>query len=192
MGAADGTFCRRGGPFAELPERLDDYVGEDNPMRVVDVFVDNLDLTVLGFDRAIAQPTGRPGYHPRVVVPTIAAILSSYTGNAMTKPSTHGAPLSGNPGVTSCVTIPAPMAMGLHTACPGRRDMFDQQRRWCYGNANTDDNMGVRRGRANERCGGETKAGDLGLFMTDRFINCCSSVIPRRNASWATFQPPPH
>lgn len=46
-----------------LPERLDDYVTDDNPVRVVDVFVDNLDLTALGFHRAIAQATGRPGYH---------------------------------------------------------------------------------------------------------------------------------
>ncbi len=51
-----------------LPERLDDYVTEDNPVRVVDVFVDNLDLAALGFDRAIAQATGRPGYHPATLL----------------------------------------------------------------------------------------------------------------------------
>lgn len=51
-----------------LPERLDDYVTEDNPVRVVDVFVDNLDLTALGFDRTIAQATGRPGYHPATLL----------------------------------------------------------------------------------------------------------------------------
>ena len=34
-----------------FPERLDDYVGEDNPVRVVDVFVDELDLGGLGFSR---------------------------------------------------------------------------------------------------------------------------------------------
>jgi transposase len=51
-----------------LPERLEDYVTEDNPVRVVDVFVDNLDLTALGFDRAIAQTTGRPGYHPATLL----------------------------------------------------------------------------------------------------------------------------
>lgn len=45
-----------------LPDRLDDYVTEDNPVRVVDAFVHNLDLTALGFERAIAQATGRPGY----------------------------------------------------------------------------------------------------------------------------------
>lgn len=51
-----------------LPERLDDYVMEDNPVRVVDVFVDNLDLATLGFDRVIAQATGRPGYHPSTLL----------------------------------------------------------------------------------------------------------------------------
>jgi transposase len=51
-----------------LPERLDDYVTEDNPVRVVDVFVDHLDLTTLGFDRVHAQATGRPGYHPATLL----------------------------------------------------------------------------------------------------------------------------
>ncbi len=51
-----------------LPERLDDYVTEDNPVRVVDVFVDHLDLATLGFDRVQAQATGRPGYHPATLL----------------------------------------------------------------------------------------------------------------------------
>ena len=51
-----------------FPERLDDYIGEDNPVRVVDVFVDELDLGVLGFDRVEPCATGRPGYHPSVLL----------------------------------------------------------------------------------------------------------------------------
>ena len=43
-----------------LPERLEDYVCEDNPVRVVDVFVDSLDLQSLGFDGAQPALTGRP------------------------------------------------------------------------------------------------------------------------------------
>jgi hypothetical protein len=43
---------------------LDDYVSEDNPVRVVDVFVDELDLAVLGFDGVVPAATGRAGYHP--------------------------------------------------------------------------------------------------------------------------------
>jgi transposase len=47
-----------------FPERLDDWVDEDNPVRVVDVFVDALDLAQLGFERALPAETGRPAYHP--------------------------------------------------------------------------------------------------------------------------------
>ena len=45
-----------------LPEYLDDYVAEDNPVRVIDVFVDELDLGALGFDGVIPEATGRPAY----------------------------------------------------------------------------------------------------------------------------------
>ncbi|MBE9554975.1 MAG: IS1182 family transposase, partial [Proteobacteria bacterium] len=51
-----------------FPERLEDYVDEDNPVRVVDVFVDELDLGGLGFGRVEPQATGRPGYHPSVLL----------------------------------------------------------------------------------------------------------------------------
>jgi len=51
-----------------LPECLDDYVGDDNPVRVVDVFVEQLDLVALGFDGAIASATGRPAYHPATLL----------------------------------------------------------------------------------------------------------------------------
>lgn len=51
-----------------LPECLDDFVGADNPVRVVDVFVDELDLRGLGFDRVDPRSTGRPGYHPSVLL----------------------------------------------------------------------------------------------------------------------------
>ena len=51
-----------------FPERLDDYIGEDNPVRVIDVFVDGLDLGGLGFGRIMPQETGRPGYHPSVLL----------------------------------------------------------------------------------------------------------------------------
>ncbi len=43
-----------------LPECLDDFVAEDNPVRVVDVFVDELDLRELGFERVGPRSTGRP------------------------------------------------------------------------------------------------------------------------------------
>ena len=51
-----------------FPERLDDWVGEDHLARVVDLFVDQLDLGTLGFQRYAAARTGRPGYHPAVLL----------------------------------------------------------------------------------------------------------------------------
>src|SRR6476660_7577554 len=47
-----------------LPECLDDWVDECNPVRAVDVFVDALELRDLGFDGVDTAATGRPGYHP--------------------------------------------------------------------------------------------------------------------------------
>ena len=49
-----------------FPDCLEDYVGEDNPVRVVDVFVDKLDLGGMGFTRVEPEATGRPGYQPWV------------------------------------------------------------------------------------------------------------------------------
>ena len=51
-----------------FPERLEDWSGDDNPVRVIDVFVDELDLGGLGFDRVAPRATGRPGYHPSVLL----------------------------------------------------------------------------------------------------------------------------
>jgi transposase len=56
------------GQGALLPEHLDDYVTEDNPVRVVDVFVNELDLYSLGFERVRPARTGRPAYHPAVLL----------------------------------------------------------------------------------------------------------------------------
>ena len=47
-----------------LPAAVEDYVGPENPVRFIDAFVDQLDLTSLGFVRARPERTGRPGYHP--------------------------------------------------------------------------------------------------------------------------------
>jgi transposase/CheY-like chemotaxis protein len=50
-----------------FPERLDDYVGEDHAVRVIDVFIDDLDVSGLGF-KAEPAATGRPGYHPKMML----------------------------------------------------------------------------------------------------------------------------
>jgi transposase len=51
-----------------LPDRLEDYVHEDNPVRVVDAFVEALDFGSLGFDAANRAGGGRPAYHPAVLL----------------------------------------------------------------------------------------------------------------------------
>src|SRR5271166_6661157 len=51
-----------------LPDCLDDCVGEDNPVRIVDAFIDELDLAVLGFDGVVPEVTGRPAYHPSTLL----------------------------------------------------------------------------------------------------------------------------
>src|SRR6201984_1040514 len=51
-----------------FPASLDDYVTEDNPVRAVDVFVDGLDLDKLGFAGVQPLDTGRPSYHPGVML----------------------------------------------------------------------------------------------------------------------------
>jgi len=51
-----------------LPECLDDWISDDNPVRVIDVFVDELDLAELGFGRVDPKATGRPAYHPSVLL----------------------------------------------------------------------------------------------------------------------------
>src|SRR5512144_246012 len=51
-----------------LPTCLDDYIAEDNPVRAVDAFVEELDLKALGFAGADPAVTGRPSYHPAVLL----------------------------------------------------------------------------------------------------------------------------
>jgi len=51
-----------------FPECLEDWIGEDNPVRVIDVFVDHLDLGELGFSGVDPERTGRPSYHPSALL----------------------------------------------------------------------------------------------------------------------------
>ena len=61
-----------------LPECLDDYIEAENPVRVIEVFVDELDLGELGFAGVEPLATGRPSYHP-------AVLLKIYTAHAETR-----------------------------------------------------------------------------------------------------------
>jgi hypothetical protein len=51
-----------------FPESLDDWVDENNPVRVIDAFFDALDLRALGFDGVMPEATGRPSHHPAVLL----------------------------------------------------------------------------------------------------------------------------
>jgi transposase len=51
-----------------LPECLDDFIGEDNPVRVIDAFVDALDLAEMSFEGVEPAATGRLSYHPSVLL----------------------------------------------------------------------------------------------------------------------------
>ena len=51
-----------------FPECLEDWICEDNPVRVIDVFVEGLDLAELRFDGVDPEATGRPSYHPSVLL----------------------------------------------------------------------------------------------------------------------------
>jgi transposase len=61
----EGTDRGQGTLF---PECLEDWIDENNPVRVIDVFVDELDLAELGFDGVAPEVTGRPAYHPSVLL----------------------------------------------------------------------------------------------------------------------------
>jgi transposase len=51
-----------------LPESVEDYVGADNPVRIVEAFVEQLDLREMGFEGTDPRATGRPAYHPSIMV----------------------------------------------------------------------------------------------------------------------------
>lgn len=58
-----------------FPEKLDDFVSEDNPARVIDVFIDKLDISGLGF-RSETLSAGRPGYHPEPCLSSMSTAIS--------------------------------------------------------------------------------------------------------------------
>jgi len=51
-----------------FPESLEEYIGEDNTVHVIDAYVDELDLLSMGFERVQPKVTGRPGYHPSILL----------------------------------------------------------------------------------------------------------------------------
>ena len=64
------------GQISFLPECVEDYVDEENPVRVIDAFVDSLDMAALGFEKAEPAQTGRPAYDPRDLLKRKSAVMS--------------------------------------------------------------------------------------------------------------------
>jgi transposase len=60
--------ARIGGQSTLFPDCLEDWIDENNPVQVIDVFVDELDLGELGFDGVAPEGTGRPSYHPSLLL----------------------------------------------------------------------------------------------------------------------------
>src|ERR1700741_3990431 len=69
----EGEDRRQG---ALLPHCLEDYVTENNPVRVIEAFIDELDLATLGFDCVVPGTTGRPAYHPATLLRSISTAIS--------------------------------------------------------------------------------------------------------------------
>lgn len=70
-----------------FPAQLEDYVAEENPVRVIDLFVDELDLEQLGFWRVSPKLAGRPAYDPAVILKLyiygyLNHVRSGLSGNA--------------------------------------------------------------------------------------------------------------
>jgi len=73
-----------------FPESLEDYIAADNPVRVIDAFVNGLDLKRLGFDRAEPSATGRPAYEPAVMLKIyVYGYLNRLTTTRVLEQETH-------------------------------------------------------------------------------------------------------
>ena len=65
-----------------LPTSLEDYVSEENPVRVIEVFIDELDLAALGFAGMTPAATGRPAYHPSTLLRFTSTAISTACSRA--------------------------------------------------------------------------------------------------------------
>ena len=91
-----------------LPECLDDFIAEDNPVRVVDAFVEELDLQGLGFDGAQPAETGRPSYHPAVL---LRIYIYGYLNQIQRRPA--------------CRRYRSPQGNRMRARCARKRDALD-------------------------------------------------------------------
>src|ERR1700730_10059305 len=92
--SVEGENCQQ---MILLPDCLDDEVVEDNPVRVIDVFIDELDLAALGFEGMLPATMGRPAYHP-------ATLLKVYLYGYFNRGSRRAAASNVRPGATSSIS----------------------------------------------------------------------------------------
>ena len=83
----EGVARDQGGLF---PAHLEDFVDEDNPVRAVDAFVEMLDLRALGFAAIDPSGTGRPGYHPAMLLKLFTLMLFEM----LWMPNVYGGPMN--------------------------------------------------------------------------------------------------
>ena len=82
-----------------FPDRLEDWIDDDNAVRVIDVFVDELELFDMGFERVAPHWTGRPSYHPAVL---LKLYIYGYLNRVQSSPriKSGAGSWSGRPGAT--------------------------------------------------------------------------------------------
>ena len=66
-----------------LPDSLEDYVTDENPVRVIDVFIDEMDFAAMGFAGVAPEATGRPAYHPATLLKSISMAISIASNRAV-------------------------------------------------------------------------------------------------------------
>src|SRR5881227_464982 len=88
---------------ALLPHSLEDYVDGENPVRVIEVFIDELDLAAMGFSGVTPAATGRPAYHP-------STLLKIYLYGYRRSASGSAAPDRSMAAPSRCRTAPIPAA----------------------------------------------------------------------------------
>ena len=65
-----------------LPDSLEDYATDESPVRVIDVFIDELDLAAMGFAGVAPEAPGRPAYHPATLLKSIFTAISIASNRA--------------------------------------------------------------------------------------------------------------
>ena len=113
-----------------LPESLDDYVGEDNPVRVIEAFIEALDLSEIGFYGMTPAVTGRPAYHPSTMLKIyLYGYLSVQGVIAISRYIGRGSVIIGRRHtrhLTACIKVGgAADELRCAAACGGRREALD-------------------------------------------------------------------